>query len=105
MYFICFVLGGFGIDFSFNIDNVEEGVNKVAKGILSHGVTSFCPTLVTSPINVYHTVLPLIKCKKGDKNGATVLGVHLEGPFINIEKKGAHHPECIKKFDQVIIKQ
>jgi N-acetylglucosamine-6-phosphate deacetylase len=49
---MCNVSGGFGIDFSYN-DDVEAGVQKVAKGLLAHGVTSFCPTLVTSPPYVY----------------------------------------------------
>jgi hypothetical protein len=30
-------------------------------GILAHGVTSYCPTLVTSPPEVYHRVLPLLQ--------------------------------------------
>lgn len=94
--------GGFGKDFSFNIDEIEEAVNLVAKGLLSFGVTSFCPTLVTSPKEVYHKVLPHIKKRAGDKNGATILGVHIEGPFINVEKKGAHPPQCIQGFEEVI---
>lgn len=51
--YICNISGGFGIDFSYNIDDVEAGVRKVAKGLLAHGVTAFCPTLVTSPPYVY----------------------------------------------------
>jgi len=47
------ISGGFGIDFSYNKDDVEAGVRKVAKGLLAHGVTAFCPTLVTSPPYVY----------------------------------------------------
>lgn len=50
------MLGGFGVDFSHNIDRVEEGLSKVAYGILAHGVTSFCPTLVTSATSVYEQV-------------------------------------------------
>lgn len=92
--------GGFGIDFSYNVDKVEEGIDKVAKGLLEYGVTSFCPTLVTSPREIYHQILPRIKKRNGGSHGAAILGVHVEGPFISPSKKGAH-PECfIRKFDQ-----
>ncbi|XP_031781619.1 N-acetylglucosamine-6-phosphate deacetylase [Nasonia vitripennis] len=91
--------GGFGIDFSYNIDNVEEGINTVAKELLASGVTSFCPTLVTSPKETYHQVLPKIKKRNGGKHGATILGVHVEGPFISPLKKGAHPEHCIRKFE------
>lgn len=48
--------GGFGVDFSQATEDVGSGVALVAQRILSHGVTSFCPTLVTSPPEVYHKV-------------------------------------------------
>lgn len=90
--------GGFGVDFSYDVNTVTEGVNKVAKGILQHGVTSFCPTLVTSPNETYHQVLPQIKKQQGGSHGASVLGVHVEGPFIAKNKKGAHPENCIQEF-------
>lgn len=54
-------VGGYGVDFSQKSDDVAARVSLVAKKILEHGVTSFCPTLVTSPPAVYHKVLQLAR--------------------------------------------
>lgn len=91
--------GGYGIDFSQPSEDVGSGVSFVAKKILEHGVTSFCPTLVTSPPEVYHKVLPQVKVHNGGPHGAGVLGFHLEGPFISAEKKGAHPEKYLRVFE------
>lgn len=48
--------GAFGYDFSYNIDDIEEALAIVSEKLLAHGITSFCPTVITSPSSVYQRV-------------------------------------------------
>ncbi len=67
--------GAFGVDFSsLEEEKVEEDLKKVSRGLLMHGVTAYCPTLVTSSKDYYHRILPLISPKTGGGNGAAILG-------------------------------
>lgn len=63
-------LGGYGVDFSQESDDVAARVSLVATKILEHGVTSFCPTLVTSPPAVYHKVLQHVRTAQLGHNTA-----------------------------------
>jgi N-acetylglucosamine-6-phosphate deacetylase len=67
----------------------RENVTRLAKYLPSTGVTGFYPTVPTVAPNVFKQVLPYLKPDE-DSGVASVLGAHVEGPFLAPSKKGAH---------------
>ncbi len=81
-------------------DGSEEGVRKMAKGLLENGVTSFLPTTMTVAWDEILASLDVVRRLKPESgsagfDGSEILGVHAEGPFINPKRKGAQAAECI----------
>ena len=67
----------------------QAGVRKLAKYLPSTGVTGFYPTIPTVSSQVFQDALPFLK-PHNDPDAASVLGAHVEGPFLAPSKKGAH---------------
>lgn len=65
--------GGYGVDFSQASDDIGAGISLVAQRLLEHGVTSFCPTLVTSPPHVYHKVMTTPTITMGGVNQLDII--------------------------------
>jgi len=94
-----------GIDFSAP-GLTEEQVLSVSRDLLQMGVVAYCPTVITSPLEVYRENLPVLAKAIDAWQGAKILGIHLEGPFINPEAKGVHprdhiHAPDIEWFEQL----
>jgi len=74
-----------------------EAINEIAKFVASHGTTAFLPTTVSAPRDdLLKAVRAVKKAMERGTEGAEVLGAHLEGPFINPEKRGAHDAEYVR---------
>ncbi|WP_073508075.1 N-acetylglucosamine-6-phosphate deacetylase [Streptobacillus notomytis] len=69
------------------------------------GCTSFLPTLITSPDEKILKALKLIDEIKDTKEEIGVLGLHIEGPYISVEKKGVHRPDYIRVLDDSLINE
>ena len=68
---------------------------KMAEAHLSHGTTSIVPTTLASTIDNLHGAMDAIAKACVESKKAHVLGIHLEGPYISLQFKGAQSPEDI----------
>ncbi|MBQ8388940.1 MAG: N-acetylglucosamine-6-phosphate deacetylase [Clostridia bacterium] len=79
-------------------DAKPEGIKKMAYGVAKNGVTSFLPTTMTVAKDEIIAALNAVRSVKEESrtwDGAEIIGVHAEGPFINPSKKGAQAEENI----------
>ena len=108
--------GAFGVDFADPANITAEQLRAVGRRLLAHGVVAFLPTLVSSTSAVYRDAIARFQAIQrmtgegggsdggvgGDGSeeaadvGAEMLGLHLEGPFMNVAKKGAHRQDNLR---------
>ena len=87
--------GAYGFDTN---DAVPEGLREWMRRIPEEGVTSILPTTVTQMPDVLTKALTNVaSVVREGYEGAQILGVHFEGPYMDMEYKGAQPPEAIAK--------
>lgn len=88
--------GAYGRDI---IDGEESALDTISKFISKNGTTGFLPTVLTAPLEDMERAVKVIEnfiLKQEEKiDGAKILGINLEGPFLNKKYKGAQREDCI----------
>ena len=93
--------GAAGEDFS---DGNPEGFKKILQYEKRCGITSYCPTSMTFPKERLRQIFASIKGAQTE-DGATVVGIHMEGPFLDPAKKGAHVEKWIAAPDVAFVRE
>src|SRR5436305_2792031 len=71
------------------MDAAPNGLRAMARFYAEHGVSAFLPTTWTAPRESIQSALELVAELSGPvPKGATILGAHVEGPYLNAEKCG-----------------
>ena len=89
------------------MDGTKEDLSKIANALASEGTVGFLATTMTqSEENIIKALQSVKEYKeKNLKEGAEILGVHLEGPFISLKHIGAQPLEYVAKPDIEVFKK
>jgi N-acetylglucosamine-6-phosphate deacetylase len=89
--------GAVGIDV---MDATAGDLRKLSDYLASQGVTGWLPTLVPGSDENYASVAAAVSdtMRSSDVNGARILGLHYEGPFLNSAQCGALHVQHFKTY-------
>ena len=83
-------------DFS---DADVDGLRTILQYEKSHGITSYCPTSMTLPKEELLKIFQTAKDVEQDETCTRIVGINMEGPFLDPVKKGAHVEGYIRKPD------
>ncbi|MGX7149657.1 N-acetylglucosamine-6-phosphate deacetylase [Enterococcus ureasiticus] len=81
------------------MDGTTKSIQEVSKKCLETGCTGFLVTSVTSSLEALLTMIDRTKEVVGHEIGAKILGIHLEGPYLNVKRKGMQDPNYLRNPD------
>jgi len=98
-------IGGYGTDdsvYNGSGDPAKAGMEatlRMSEQLASHGVTAFNPTLYPCEPALMLQAVKAISSAIGKEQGARIMGLHLEGPFISPARLGVQRPETVSPVD------
>lgn len=84
--------GAVGHDFC---DGDVSGLKKILAYEHAHGITSYCPTTMTLPKEKLMQIFHGMKDWRNEEGLSKIVGINMEGPFLDPARRGAHKEEYI----------
>src|ERR1700712_2976476 len=91
------VNGGGGV--LFNDEPTAETIRRMGAAHRKFGTTGFLPTLISDDLDVMARAIAAVDAAIAE-GVPGVLGIHLEGPFLSLARKGVHNSEKFRRIDE-----
>ena len=83
------------------VTNDKEDLNEISQTLIKQGVTAFLPTTTTLPKeDLIDSITVLNSAIEQVTDGAEILGIYMEGPYICMKYKGGMMPSAVREFDK-----
>ena len=76
----------------------EQGMGEMSLALARHGTVGFLSTVGTSHFEETLEVLSTISGVADSVSGAKILGIHMEGPYLSLQRAGAQRQEAIREY-------
>ena len=98
--------GALGLPFPEVQPGDRDKLAKIGQLLWEQGVNEYCPTLVTTSVENIRRSLNILRDYQQDqpKNTAQITGLHLEGPCLNVQKRGAHPEQYLQPLSLEAVK-
>jgi N-acetylglucosamine-6-phosphate deacetylase len=90
------VNGGGGV--LFNDAPTVDAIRAIGRAHRRFGTTGFLPTLISADLDVVARAIAAVRSAL-EAGVPGVLGIHIEGPFLNVARKGVHDPAKLRELD------
>ncbi|MBV8910902.1 MAG: N-acetylglucosamine-6-phosphate deacetylase [Gammaproteobacteria bacterium] len=90
------VNGGGGV--LFNDAPSVESIEAIGRAHRRFGTTGYLPTLISADLEVVARAIAAVRAAIA-AHIPGVLGIHIEGPFLNVARKGVHDPAKLRELD------
>lgn len=82
------------------MDAEVAGLRKIAGHQAACGVTAFFPTTLTAPLETVIRALETVRAAAGEDLPSEIAGIHLEGPYVSLKRKGAQDPKYVREIQE-----